>query len=56
MTAKATYYNKQTKETYTLAGVESLKKAWCLSKFVCNRMGWNHDMFCDDVAVNLLNN
>lgn len=47
----ATYTNKQTNETYTLNGVKSLKKAWSLSKFVCEKNNWNHETFCLDVTV-----
>lgn len=47
----ATYTNKQTGETYRLAGVKNLAQAWRLSEFVANRMGWNVEMFADDVKV-----
>lgn len=51
LTVTAKYYNKQLDETYEIGGVNGIAGAWRLSQFVCNRMGWNHDMFCDDVLV-----
>lgn len=49
----ATYKNKQTGEEYKLGGVNSLAKAWSLSKFVSKRMNWNEEMFAEDVTVSV---
>lgn len=49
----ATYTNTQTKETYELGGISDLAKAWRMSHMVCSRMGWNEEMFSDDVRVSL---
>jgi len=50
MTIKtATYTNKLTGETYELSGVKDIAQAWRLYTFVCNRTGWNPEMFHEDV-------
>jgi hypothetical protein len=50
----ATYYNRQTKETYKVSGVRDLEQAWNMSKNVCKWNNWNHEMFCEDVKVSLV--
>lgn len=45
------YTNNATGETYTLKGVCSLKQAWNLAEFVCQRNNWNLSTFCFDVTV-----
>nr|BFF40253.1 hypothetical protein BACY1_20580 [Tenacibaculum mesophilum] len=47
----AIYTNKCTKEVYEIGGVKDLPQAWRLSNFVCSRMNWNLNMFCEDVIV-----
>lgn len=47
----ATYYNRQTKETYKIGGVKNLAMAHRLSNVACSRMNWNEDMFSEDVKV-----
>lgn len=47
----ATYFNKATRETYTLRGITSLKQAWNMAEFVCERNNWNLSMFSYDVVV-----
>tara|TARA_R110000744_G_scaffold46026_2_gene101953 strand:- start:2342 stop:2491 length:150 start_codon:yes stop_codon:yes gene_type:complete len=37
---RATYTNRLTNETYTIAGVENLAQAWNLVNFACKRNGW----------------
>jgi uncharacterized protein YjaG (DUF416 family) len=49
----ATFTNRKTNETYTLKNVQDLSQAWNLATFVCKRMGWNFDMFCNDVKVKI---
>lgn len=51
---KAIYTNKATKESYTLAGVESIQKAYDMYKFACSRNGWNPAAFTKDVNVKVV--
>lgn len=51
---KAIYKNKATKESYTLAGVESIQKAYDMYNFVCRRNDWNPDAFTKDVNVKVV--
>ena len=50
---KATYTNRETNETYTLSGVNNIGQAFNLSGIVCDRMGWDFDMFACDVRITL---
>lgn len=47
----ATYTNTQTNEVYKLGGIKNISDAWNRSSLVCNRNGWNEDMFASDVTV-----
>lgn len=49
----ATYTNRETGETLELAGVKNIGDAWSKSKLVCDTMNWNHEMFAEDVKVEI---
>jgi len=53
MIITAVYYNKMTEETYELGGVNDIQHAWNMAQFVCNRTGWNYNMFHEDVKVSV---